>query len=125
MNRKGIGLIEVMVGMLVLTVGVLAMAGSTTYVQMQLWSADMRTERQAARQQVVEELRAIPFDNVTTVAQGDAVTRGDYTLWWDASSLQWALKEIQIYTEGPAVVNGQRQTAVRDTVRVRIARMIE
>ncbi len=125
MGRDGIGLLEVILGMLILTVGVLALAASTTFVQVQLWSADLRTERQAARQQVVEELQAIPFDSVAAVAQADAVSRGGYSIWWDASSLQWALKEVQVYTQGPAVVNGQRRLSVRDTVTVRIARRIQ
>ena len=124
MNRSGMGLLEVIVALIILTVGVLAMAASTTFVQMQLWSADLRTERSVARQQVVEALRADPFDSIQTRVQGDAVTRGRYTLWWDAASLQWELKEVQVYTRGPAIVNGQRQTGVVDTMTFRIARLI-
>ena len=73
MNRDGVGLIEVIIGILILAVGILAMAASTTFVQVQLWSADMRTERSVARQQVLEELRAAPFDSVATRAEADAV----------------------------------------------------
>lgn len=125
MNRDGMGLIEVIVGMIILTVGVLAMVASTTFVQMQLWSADMRTERSVARQQVVEALRSEPFDSITTRSQGDAVTQGSYTLWWDATLLRWELKEVQMYTQGPAVVNGKRLTGVVDTMTFRIARLIQ
>lgn len=125
MNRKGIGLMEVIIAMIIFTLGVLALASSTAFVQVQLWSADLRTERHSARQQVVEQLRSIPFDSVGTVTQGDAVSRGGYTLWWDTRSVQWALKEVDLITEGPAVVDGKREPTVRDTVTFRIARMIQ
>lgn len=125
MNRDGVGLIEVIIGILILAVGILAMAASTTFVQVQLWSADMRTERSVARQQVLEELRSVPFDSVVTRAEADAVTRGNYTLWWDATSLRWELKEVEIYARGPAVRNGERETGVVDTMAFRIARILQ
>lgn len=124
-NRSGVGLIEVMIGMLVLTVGVLALAGSTTYMAVQLQAADLRTERQVARQQVFEELRAMPHDDVVSVAEGNAVERGSYTLWWTVSDASWALKEVEIYTRGPSMRAGERRVVVEDTVRFRIARLLK
>lgn len=125
MKREGMGLIEVIVGMMILTVGVLAMVASTAFVQMQVWSADMRTERSVVRQQVLEGIRSAPFDSIATRSQGDAVTQGDYALWWDATSLRWELKEIRMYTRGPAIIDGQRQTGVVDTMTFRVARLIQ
>ena len=118
MNRDGVGMIEVIIGLL-------AMAASTTFVQVQLWSADMRTERNVARQQVMEELYAIHFDSVQTRAEADAVTRGEYTLWWDVTSLSWPLKEVDVVTRGPAVRNGERRLTYQDTMTFRIARLIQ
>ena len=125
MNREGVGMMEVIIGMLILTVGILAMAAATTFVQVQLWSADMRTERQVARQQIVEELQTLHFDSIQTVAEADAVTRGEYILWWDATSLDWALKEVDIIARGPAVRNGERENTFQDTMTFRIARLIQ
>lgn len=124
-NRSGVGLIEVMIGMLVLTVGVLALAGSTTFVAVQLQAADLRTERQVARQQVFEELRAKPHDDVVSLAEGDAVDRGSYTLWWEVSDPSWSLKEVEVYTRGPSMRGGERRVEVVDTVRFRIARLLK
>lgn len=125
MNRSGVGLIELMIGMLVLTVAVLALAGSTSFVAIQLQAAGLRTERHTARQQVFEELRTLPFDNVQSRAEGDAVTRGEYTVWWAVSDPAWALKEVEIYTQGPSVRGGERRAIVVDTVTFRIARLME
>ena len=125
MNRAGVGLIEVIIGMLILAVGVLAIAAATTFVQVQLWSADMRTERSVARQQVLEEMRAIHFDSIQTRAESDAVSRGEYELWWDVTSLNWSLKEVDLIARGSAVRNGERQTTFQDTMTFRIARLFQ
>lgn len=125
MNREGVGLIEVIIGMLILTVGILAIAAATTFVQVQLWSADMRTERSVARQQVLEEMRATDFDSLQTRAEADAVTRGDYELWWDVTALNWSLKEVDVITRGSAVRNGERRTTFQDTMTFRIARLFQ
>lgn len=124
-NRSGVGLTEVIIGMLVLTVGIMALAGSTTYVAVQLQAADLRTERQVARQQVVEELRAKPHDDVVSVAEGDAVERGFFELWWNVSDPSWALKEVEVYTRGPSMRAGERRAVVVDTVTYRIARLLK
>lgn len=124
-NRSGVGLIEVIIGMLVLTVGVLALAGSTTYVAVQLQAADLRTERQVARQQVFEELRSNPHDDVVSLAEGSAVERGSYELWWKVSDLSWSLKEVEIYTRGPSMLAGERRAVVVDTATYRIARLLK
>ncbi len=124
-NRSGVGLIEVIIGMLVLTVGVLALAGSTTYMAVQLQGADLRTERQVARQQLFEELRAMPHDDVVSVAEGSAVERGSYEIWWSVSDLSWSLKEVEIYTRGPSMLASERRATVVDTVTFRIARLLK
>lgn len=125
MNRTGVGLIEVMIGMLVLTAGVLALAGSTTFVAVQLQAADMRTERHTARQQMFEELRAIPFDDVVSTSEGNAESRGAYTLWWTVSEDGWALKEVEMYTKGPSALGGDRRAILEDTVVFYIARLMK
>lgn len=125
MNRSGYSLIEVIVAMLILVVGILAMAGSTGYVGMQLQGADLRTERSVAQQQVAERLRNVEFDNLVTLASGSAITVGEYSAWWDVSSLAWALKEVDVYTRGPGLQGGHLNTSVVDTVTIRIARRVE
>ena len=122
MNRDGFTLVEVIVGMMILVIAAVALAGSTGYVGMQLQASDLRTNRMMARQQVIEELHAMQFDNVVNRAQGSATMRDGFSVWWDVSSLRWALKDVAIYTEGPGFRDGRFSGTLRDTVNVRIAR---
>ncbi|HUG41819.1 MAG TPA: prepilin-type N-terminal cleavage/methylation domain-containing protein, partial [Longimicrobiales bacterium] len=116
MNRDGFSLIEIIIGMLIFVMGVLVLGVSTGFVGMQLQSSDLRTERSVAHQRVAERLYAEDFDAVQTRAQGDAVTVGSYGVWWNVQSLQYALKEVELISAGPAIVDGQRHATVNDTV---------
>lgn len=124
-NRDGFSLIEIIVGMLIFVMGVLVLGVTTGFVSMQLQSSDLRTERSVAHQRVAERLYAEDFDAVQTRTQGDAVTVGTYAVWWNVQSLQWSLKEVELISEGPAIVDGQRHPAVQDTVVFRIARLLK
>lgn len=125
MNRDGFSLIEVIVGMLIFVMGVLVLGVTTGFVSMALHSSDLRTERSVAHQRVAERLYAEDFDAVQTRAEGDAVTVGSYGVWWNVASLQYALKEVELISAGPAVVDGQRHPTVNDTVVFRIARLLK
>ena len=124
MSRSGFSLIEVMVGMLIFAVGVLALSASTGYMGLQIRAADMRTERSVAFQQVSEQLQAAPFDDVVDLTQANAQVIGSYLAWWDVDSLSWALKEVAVVTEGPGFIDGQRADEVVDTLIIRLARPV-
>ena len=122
MNRQGMTLVEVMVAMLILMVGVLALASSMGFVSLQVMAADIRTERTAARQQAIEQLFAEDFDALLDASKGSGATVNDYTIWWDVTDIGWALKNVEVYTDGPGFHSGRRQPSVVDTLTVRIAR---
>lgn len=124
MNRDGFTLIEVIVGMLIFVVGVMALASTTGFVSLQLQAADLRTERNVAYQQITERLHATPFDSVRTRTQANATTAGAYSMWWDVDSLRWALKQVHVYSQGPAFREGRRHESVVDTLTFRIARPV-
>lgn len=126
MNRQGVGLIEVIIAMFVLTVGVLALAGSTSYVAVQIEGSDMRTERHVARQQVFEELLTKPYEEAqVSLSEANALTRGEYSVWWTSTDIDWALLEVELYTRGPSPKGAGRRNIVVDTVHYRIARLIQ
>lgn len=122
MTRAGFSLVEVMVALVILTVGVLAMATTTGWVGLQVHAADVRTERNVAYQQVIESLRALNYDSVKDRAYSSAETIGAFKVWWEVDSLAWGLANVELYTEGPGWANGVRSTTARDTISVRIAR---
>lgn len=77
-DRSGFSLVELVVAMLILTVGLLGMAGATAYVIQRTALSELDTQRAAALQGVIETLRARPFDEVES---------GERTL--DALTVEW------------------------------------
>lgn len=122
MNRDGFSLIEIMVGMLVFALGVLALTASTGYVSMQIQAADVRTERSVAVQRIAEQLHATEYDDLASRSKGDALSVGEFDIWWDVQSLGWGLSEVDLYSEGPGFSGGRRIPGVGDTLIIRIAR---
>jgi len=118
--RGGFSLVEVMVATMVLTVGLLAMAASTGYLSAQLRSTTFDTRRTAVKQQVVEQLRAMPWANLPTTAT--TYTIGNYSIVARATvSSNSAV--VLLATTGPAYRARQgSQTSVTDSMNVTIAR---
>jgi Tfp pilus assembly protein PilV len=122
MNRDGFSVIEVLIGLIILTMGVLALASSTGYISTQVRVADLRTERSTAYDAAAEQLRAMDFDSVQDVTYATAQVESRYKVWWTVTSLHWALKDVTLYSEGPGFVGGRLATDARDTISMRIAR---
>ena len=119
-NREGFSLVEVIVAILVLSFGLLAMAASTGYVATQLRSTTWDTQRNLARQQVMEQLKATIFANVATNTTGRAI--GQYTVRWNVTNLNSAQRRVQLITTGPAYRQSNRRTmtTIVDTATVMI-----
>ncbi len=120
-TSNGFSLVEVIVAMLVLSFGLLAMAASTGYISTQLRSTTWDTQRNLARQQVIEQLRSTVFTNVTTNTTGR--TFGSYTVRWNVTNLSSSERRVQLITTGPAYrqVGGSPISTVVDTATIRIA----
>jgi prepilin-type N-terminal cleavage/methylation domain-containing protein len=120
-TQNGFSLVEVIVAMLVLTVGLVAMAASTGYIATQQRSTTWDTQRNLARQQVIEQLRSTIFTNVTTNTTGRSF--GPYNVRWDVTNLASTERRVQLITTGPAYrqVGGSPITTVVDTAVIRIA----
>jgi prepilin-type N-terminal cleavage/methylation domain-containing protein len=120
-NQGGFSLVEVVVAMLVLSFGLLAMAASTGYVSTQLRSTTWDTQRTLARQQVIEQLRATVFANLTTNTAGQSI--GLYTVRWNVTNVSNAQRSVEIITTGPGYRTSSRatRTTVADTSRITIA----
>jgi prepilin-type N-terminal cleavage/methylation domain-containing protein len=121
-SRDGFTLIEVVVAMVVLTFGVLGLAGSTMYLVNQVSVADLATERVAVVQSVVESLRAQPFDTVSSGIDSIGVFSVEWRSWVEGSRS----KGIEIVSTGPGLVttsDGPRiLSAVADTFYYQVVR---
>jgi prepilin-type N-terminal cleavage/methylation domain-containing protein len=123
MGRDGLSLIEVVVAMLVLTVGLLGLAAGTGWVIGSVERARIETARSAALQTAIEQIRATPFD---ALVDGEAED-GPYRLTWRELEADTRTRVMEVVVTGPGVVRisaGQPMVSATaaDTVRYRVVR---
>ncbi len=121
--QAGFTIVEVIVAIVILAVGLMGMAGTTALVVRQVTLADVATQRAAALQSTIENLRATPFDNL--VDGSDSV--GVFDVSWSVTNPdgQWA--SVEIVTTGPGLTSAQGEfpilsPSVPDTFTYRILR---
>ena len=122
-NRSGFSLVEVVFAMLLMSVGLLGMAGTTTTLVHQTNISALKTHPALAMQQGIERVLALPSDSISSGSD----SLGVFTVSWsmDAES-DWA-KTVQIVTVGPGLVSREGappaiQHSVPDTVDYRVLR---
>lgn len=122
-KQNGFTLVEIIVAMMVLSVGMLAMAASTGYVSAEIRNANWNTQRAMARARALEQIQALPFDSINTASVQTVGTYGQFTLTYRALATNNNLRTVQVISSGPAyrLGRGTRVTVV-DTVQVQIAR---
>ncbi|HKJ02453.1 MAG TPA: prepilin-type N-terminal cleavage/methylation domain-containing protein [Longimicrobiales bacterium] len=97
--RSGFTLVEVIVAIVVLTAGVLALAGATAHVVREVTLADITTERALALQSVVEHVQATSFASVGSGSD----TVGNFTLLWGSVAESPTSKLVTVVTSGPGL----------------------
>lgn len=99
--RDGFSLIEVIVSLLILSVGVLAMAASTGYILSLVHQSTFRTERNVAVREVSEQLRAADWSNIDATCASNTFTVGNYTVTCTTAQPSLHLKEVSLTSVGP------------------------
>lgn len=121
----GFTIVEVIIAIVILAVGMLALATTSIFATTQVKVADLKTEQSIAVQETVEMLRAIPFDSVRTRTEANARQVGSFDVWWTVSSPERYLRTIELYTRGPGYASGTGWVPeARDTFQVEIAETI-
>lgn len=125
-GREGFSLIEVIVALVILSVGVLAMGASTGFVLTQVRAAELRTDRMTAVHQVAERLRAVPWDDLETACAGQSFSTADFTVSCTVSQAPGIinLKRVQLVSTGPGFSGRRRVQSATDTMTIGIARPI-
>jgi len=122
-GQAGFTLVEVIVAIIILTFGLLGMAGTTALVVRQITLADVSTERAVALQTTLERLQALPFDSVAS--SSDSV--GIFGVRWTVVTPTDQWKEVTVVTTGPGSGRGSGgfpmiSSSVPDTFTYRIIR---
>jgi len=121
-NRSaGFSMVEVIIAMVILTIGVLGLAGTTAHIVRQITLADLMTERSVAFQTTIDRLQSLPYDSV--VDGGDSV--GIFAIRWAVTPDGAQNKRVRIITMGPGLSSGTPPTnspSVADTFDFRILR---
>jgi prepilin-type N-terminal cleavage/methylation domain-containing protein len=98
-REGGFSMIEVIVAMMILTIGVLGLAGTTAYIVRQVTLGDLMTERSAAFQTIIDRLQSLPYDSVTA----GSTTVGVFAISWTATNSGPQNKIVQMITVGPGL----------------------
>lgn len=98
-SRSGFSLVELVVAVIILAVGVLGLAGTTAFVVRQVAHADVVTERSAAFQTVIEDLRATPWSTITPGSR----TVGAFSVAWTFVDSTIHTKTVEVVTAGPGM----------------------
>ncbi len=92
-------MVEVIIAIIILTLGVMGMAGTTMLVVRQVTLARVMTERSVALQSVVERVQAMNYDNVGSGSD----SLGVFRMTWSATAETSQSKLVRIITTGPGV----------------------
>jgi prepilin-type N-terminal cleavage/methylation domain-containing protein len=98
-REAGFSMIEVIVAMMILTIGVLGLAGTTAYIVRQVTLGDLMTERSAAFQTIIDRLQSLPYDSVTA----GSTNVGVFAISWTSTNSGPQNKIVQMITVGPGL----------------------
>ena len=98
-GSAGFSLVELIVAITVLSIGVLALAATTAAFALQVTLGDVKTERAAALQSVVEGIRAADYASVGSGSE----TIGRYGVTWSVTDSTGRSKSVRVITDGPGL----------------------
>lgn len=101
LGNGGFSMVEVIIAIIILTVGVLGLAGSTAYIVRQITFSDLLTERSVAFQTVIDRLQSLPYDSV--VDGDDSI--GVFYIRWEVMPSGPQSKVVRLWTTGPGMAN--------------------
>lgn len=105
---NGFTLLEVMVAVVVLAVGLMGLAGATTYVLRQVTVSELKTERSLAVQTAVESIRAAGHGEMLTGVD----TVGQYIVRWSSEQPNTNLQRVRLVSVGPGLARTDEGRAV-------------
>ena len=105
-SQRGFTMIEVILAIVILSFGLLGMAGATGMLVRQITMADVATKRSAAVQSTIERLRAADWESLSTTLATGTDSIGPFEVSWTvtAPSNQWGI--LEVVSTGPGLGTG-------------------
>ncbi len=119
-QRGGFSIVELIVALVILTMGMLAMAAGSSYATIEVRGSALRSQRAAAVASIIEQVRAqgsttAGFDGLTSLSSSTPQTVGRVKVWYDVAAESTpslvnanGLKRITIWTQAPRYQAGGR-----------------
>lgn len=123
--RSGFTLLEVVVAMVLLSAGLLAVAGGMGHMLTQMSLAQARTARTAAVQSAAEQVRGTAFASLASTCQSGSLVTGRYTVNCTVLPVGSDLTSVYLISDGPGLRNGRIRRSVVDTFVISIAEPAE
>lgn len=112
-NRKGFTITEVLVSVLVLTTGVLALAGTAAAVTRMITQGQVFSEATALATERIEILRGLPCNRMTSSSE----TRGRYTVTWRVVSVPpGKANAVTVVVQSPTRLASRRSNTFSTTI---------
>ncbi|TVP77413.1 MAG: prepilin-type N-terminal cleavage/methylation domain-containing protein [Gemmatimonadales bacterium] len=107
----GFSLVELVVAMIILTVGLLALAAGTGFVIRTTELGRVDTERSAAIQSAVERLRALDYEDL----EPGSLEEDPYEIEWEVADQTPGATQMRIIVSGPGRGAARAEANVVDT----------
>ncbi len=117
--RGGFSLVELVIALVILTMGMLAMAAGSSFSSIEVRGSGIRSQRTAAVAAMIEQIRAgastrTAFDTIPPVDSAHAQAYGSIRVWYDTATPALprlvnsdGVKRFTIWTRGPSYVHGK------------------
>ncbi len=119
--RSGFSIIELLVALLILSVGILAMGGSTGYIMSQIRLSQVRTERMTAVREAAEIIRGTEWNGISGLCADSTFHMNDFDVSCSVTSAAGNLLRVQLVSSGPGYQAGRFLPDVEETVAIAIA----
>ena len=120
--RAGFSLVELIIALLILTVGIFALGASSMYVLAQVRASELRAERTVAVRDAAESLRAVPWPSLPDECANRTFQSGRYSVRCTVlPSSSISFRVLELVSEGPGHLNQDVVQSAQDTSVISIA----
>lgn len=120
-TRDGFSLVELIVALVILSVGILSMGASTGYIMNQIRLSELRSERMAAVRQAAEIVRGHAWTEVGQLCADSTFRLEQFEVSCRVTTPSTTLQRVQLVSTGPGYEGGRFVQGVVETFAISLA----